>query len=58
MSAVTVDRNGEGAWRVSAFVRDGAEEWLETRTYYFFTKRDAVSAFRTCMRANGWVIYA
>jgi hypothetical protein len=41
----TVDRNAEGAWRVSAIVGG----FLVTRCYYGFTRRESVARFRAEM---------
>jgi hypothetical protein len=38
----SIDRNAEGAWRLSAFVND----YLITRTYYFYTKAEAIKQFK------------
>jgi hypothetical protein len=47
---MTIDKNNQGAWRISAFVgeggREGEREYLLTRTYYFMTKREAISQFK------------
>jgi hypothetical protein len=47
---MTIDKNSQGAWRISAFViergREGEREYLLTRTYYFMTKREAISQFK------------
>lgn len=59
---LTVDRNAEGAWRVSAEVRDpqavdsffSVSAWLETRTFYGYTKAEAQRMFRQHVKANGW----
>jgi hypothetical protein len=40
-SELTIDRNSEGAWRVSAIV-DG---YLVTRRYYDYSRRQAVELF-------------
>ena len=43
---MTIDKNSEGAWRISAFVGEGAGEYLLTRTYYFTPKREAIAQFK------------
>lgn len=43
---MNIDKNNEGAWRISAFVGEGEREYLLTRTYYFMTKREAISQFK------------
>lgn len=48
---MTIDKNKEGAWRISAFVGEGAGEYLLTRTYYFTTKREAIRLFKEEVRA-------
>lgn len=42
----SIDRNNEGAWRLSAFVGEGIDEYLLTKTYYFYTKREAIRSFK------------
>jgi hypothetical protein len=42
----SIDRNGEGAWRISTFVGEGIDEYLLTRCYYFYTKREAIRQFK------------
>ncbi len=42
----SIDRNREGAWRISTFVGEGAREYLLTRCYYFYTKREAIRQFK------------
>jgi hypothetical protein len=42
----TIDRNAEGAWRISGFVSEGGAEYLLTRVYYFHTKREAIRLFK------------
>ena len=46
---MTIDRNSEGAWRISEFT-NGADSYLVTKTYYGYTKRDAIRLFRKQMR--------
>jgi hypothetical protein len=43
---VSIDKNSEGAWRLSAFVGEGAGEYLLTHTYYFYTKAQAIAQFK------------
>lgn len=42
----SIDRNREGAWRISTFVGEGAGEYLLTRTYYFTPKSEAIRQFK------------
>jgi hypothetical protein len=42
----SIDKNTEGAWRLSAFVGEGGREYLLTRTYYFYTKQEAIKQFK------------
>lgn len=42
----SIDKNREGAWRISAFVGEGRREYLLTRLYYFHTKREAIRLFK------------
>ena len=42
----SIDKNMEGAWRLSAFVGEGAGEYLFTRSYYFYNKREAIRQFK------------
>ena len=46
----SIDKNMEGAWRLSAFVGEGAGEYLLTRCYYFYTKREAIKQFKIDIR--------
>lgn len=39
---MTIDKNAEGAWRISDIING----YLVTRTYYFYTKREAQKEFR------------
>ena len=50
---ISIDRNREGAWRLSAFVGEGAGEYLLTRCYYFYTKREAIRQFKEDIRREG-----
>jgi hypothetical protein len=43
---ILTDKNKEGAWRLSAFVGEGAGEYLLTQTYYFYTKAQAIKQFK------------
>ena len=49
----SIDKNSEGAWRLSAFVGEGAGEYLLTRTYYFYTKREAIAQFKQDIKSEG-----
>jgi hypothetical protein len=49
----SIDRNAEGAWRISAFVGEGAGEYLLTRTYYFYTKAQAIAQFKQDIKREG-----
>ena len=42
----SINKNNEGAWRLSAFVGEGIDEYLLTKTYYFYTKREAIRLFK------------
>jgi hypothetical protein len=46
----SIDKNMEGAWRISAFVGEGINEYLLTKTYYFYTKREAIRQFKIDIR--------
>ena len=48
---MSIDKNNQGAWRISAFVGEGAGEYLFTRTYYFTSKREAIRLFKEEVRA-------
>ena len=39
---MTIERNHEGAWVISAVVG----QYLETRRYYGYTKREAITLFK------------
>lgn len=42
----SIDKNREGAWRLSKLVKDNYGEYLLTRLYYFHTKREAIRQFK------------
>ena len=37
-----VDRNNEGAWRISETING----YLQTQIYYFYTKKEAIKLFK------------
>ena len=37
-----IDKNNEGAWRISETING----YLETKVYYFYTKRQAIKLFK------------
>jgi hypothetical protein len=39
---MSIDKNNEGAWRISDIIGG----YLVTRTYYFYTKREAIAKFK------------
>ena len=39
-------KNYEGAWVLSAFVGESGREWALTKSYYFYTKREATRLFK------------
>ena len=41
-----IDKNREGAWRIC----DSVNGYLETRVYYFYTKREAMQKFKQEMK--------
>jgi hypothetical protein len=47
----SIDKNREGAWRISAFVGEGIDEYLLTKTYYFYNKREAIRQFKSDIAA-------
>lgn len=47
-----------GAWLVSAFVRDSLGEWMESRTYYGYTRAESLRLFREHVAGNGWTVTA
>jgi hypothetical protein len=50
---ITYNRNNEGALVLSAFVGEGAGEYLLTRTYYDYTKEQAAKLFKEEMKREG-----
>lgn len=50
---MTIDKNAEGAWRISDFVGEGAGEHLLTRTYYFYTRAQAIKQFKEDSKREG-----
>jgi hypothetical protein len=51
--SISIDRNAEGAWRLSALVGEGAREYLHTQTYYFYTKAEAIRQFKQEIKREG-----
>jgi hypothetical protein len=49
----SIDKNQEGAWRISAFIGEGYDEYLLTRCYYFYTKREAIRQFKEDIKREG-----
>jgi len=49
----SIDKNREGAWRLSAFIGEGAGEYLLTRSYYFYNKREAIRLFKEEIKREG-----
>ena len=48
---MTIERaKGSGAYVISQFVGEGAGEYLFTRTYYFYTKAQAIKQFKQEIR--------
>lgn len=43
---LSIDKNAEGAWRLSTFVGEGIYEYTFTKTYYFYTKAQAIKQFK------------
>lgn len=46
---MTIEKNREGAWVIYALGRDG---YLVTRSYYGYSKREAVRLFREDMKGQ------
>ena len=49
---IFIDKNKEGAWRLSKLVRDSYGEYLMTRTYYFTPKQEAIRLFKEEIATN------
>lgn len=49
---ISIDKNREGAWRLSAYVGEGIDGYLLTKTYYFTPKREAIRLFKEEIAAN------
>lgn len=49
---IFIDKNREGAWRLSAYVGEGIDGYLLTKTYYFTPKREAIQLFKQEIAAN------
>lgn len=49
---IWIDKNSEGAWRLSKLVKDSYGEYLLTKTYYFMPKREAIRLFKEEIAAN------
>jgi len=52
----TVDRNTEGAWRVTALVTEGGEAWFYSSVFYGYGKREALTRYREHVKAQGWKV--
>lgn len=51
---MTIERvSHSGAYVISQFVGEGAGEYLFTRTYYGYTKREAIARFRENLKEIG-----
>lgn len=50
---ITYQRNQAGAWVLSAFVGEGAGEYLLSRTYYDYTRAQAVKTFKEEIKKAG-----
>lgn len=50
---MSIDRNSEGAWRISDIVGEGAGGYLLTRTYYFYTRAQAIKQFKEDIKREG-----
>jgi hypothetical protein len=50
---MTIDKNSEGAWRISDFIGEGAGERWVCRTYYFYTKAQAIAQFKQDIKSEG-----
>lgn len=47
------DKTNSGAWRLSAFVGEGAGEYLLTRTYFGYNKNTALKLFKAEIKREG-----
>lgn len=45
-----------GAWQACALIAGDGMEWLETRTFYGYTKVEAKRLFREWVATNGYKI--
>jgi len=52
----TVDRNAEGAYRVTALVTEGVETWFHTSVFYGYGKREALTRYREHVKTQGWKV--
>lgn len=50
---ITYQTNRAGALVLSAFVGEGAGEYLLTRTFYYHTRAQAIKAFRQEVKREG-----
>jgi hypothetical protein len=50
---ISYERNREGAWVLSALVGEGWGEYLLSRPYYFYTKKQATKLFKEEMKREG-----
>lgn len=52
----TVDRNAEGAWRVTALVEADGCTWFYTSTFYGYRRAEILPLYRANVAAAGWKV--
>lgn len=56
MPDISVRRNHEGAWVVDTLCSEGSDVFLETQSFYYYTKKEAVSLFKQNCKNKGYKI--
>jgi hypothetical protein len=52
----TVDRNAEGAWRVTALVEADGCAWYHTATFYGYRRAEVLPRYRANVEKAGWKV--
>lgn len=58
LGPLAIDKNSEGAWRISAIVREPNTPFTfyETRVFYFYTKQEAIERYREAIAEAGMTL--
>ena len=50
----TVRMPNTGAWQISDTITNGHDRWVEIRTFYGVTEREAVASYYNAIWSMGW----